>query len=137
RYGRLHLATHGFFDPPLPAPPPRRGDLAAVAFAAERSGYAFARNPLLASGLVLAGANADPDTGGLCAEEGSLLDRRGCQLAVLSACQTGVGRAQEGEGVLGLQRGFQNAGARATAVSLWSVHDAATNVLMEEFYARL
>src|SRR5262249_37969998 len=61
----------------------------------------------------------------------------GCELVVLSACDTGLGGFQRGEGMLGLQRGFQSAGARATAVSLWSVHDAATSVLMEEFYARL
>src|SRR5262249_36632196 len=72
------------------------------------------RNPALLSGLVLSGANADPEAGLLTAEEVSHLDLRGCALVVLSACDTGLGKAAGGEGVLGLQRAFQNAGARAT-----------------------
>jgi CHAT domain-containing protein len=92
-------------------------------------------HPGLLSGLVLAGANKD--TGILTALEVAELDLSGVQLAVLSACETGLGQEHAGEGLLGLQRAFQMAGARATVCSLWSVHDAATAVLMEEFYARL
>src|SRR5262249_10568265 len=89
------------------------------------------------SGLVLAGANVAPDRGTLTAEEVAGLDLRGCELAVLSACDTGLGKVAGGEGVLGLQRAFHAARARARATSLWSVNDAATAVLMEEFYANL
>ncbi len=115
RHRYLHLATHGYFEP--------RG-------ASERS-------PLLASGLVLSGANAKPAEGTLTAEEVAGLDLRGCELAALSACETGRGIVADGEGVLGLQRAFQMAGARATLTSLWSVSDPATSVLMERFYEGL
>jgi CHAT domain-containing protein len=100
--------------------------------------------PLLRCGLALAGANrppdpADPDApvGVLTGEAVAGLDLRGCDLAVLSACQTGLGDETYGDGVLGLQRSFYAAGARALAASLWSVNDAATAVLMDEFYANL
>jgi CHAT domain-containing protein len=95
------------------------------------------RNPLLLSGLVLAGANRAPDRGTLSAQEASALDLRGAELVVLSACDTGLGKVAEGEGVLGLQRAFQMAGARTVVASLWKVNDAATSLLMEEFYANL
>src|SRR5262249_5829173 len=58
-------------------------------------------------------------------------------LVVLSACHTGQGRVAGGEGVLGLQRAFQVSGARTSVTSLWAVHDAATSVLMQEFYQNL
>jgi CHAT domain-containing protein len=73
----------------------------------------------------------------LTAEEVALLDLRGVEVAVLSACDTGRGKVAGGEGVLGLQRAFQAAGARSLVVSLWSVNDVATSVLMEEFYTNL
>src|SRR5262249_49126479 len=95
------------------------------------------RNPLLRSGLVLAGVNHSRDDGFLSAEEVADLDLRGCDLTVLSACETGLGQVAGGEGVLGLQRAFQAAGARTLVTSLWKVHDAATSVLMEEFYTNL
>jgi CHAT domain-containing protein len=97
----------------------------------------YYRNPLLLSKLVLAGANHSPEKGILTAEEIADLDLRGMELVVLSACETGLGRVAAGEGVLGLQRAFQAAGARTLVTSLWSINDAATSVLMEEFYANL
>jgi CHAT domain-containing protein len=116
----VHLGTHGFFEPG------RGTDLARLS-----------RNPLLQTGLVLSGANANGADGLVTAEEVAALDLRGCELAVLSACQTGAGQVAGWQGVQGLQRAFHQAGARHVAASLWSVNDAATSALMQEFYARL
>jgi CHAT domain-containing protein/tetratricopeptide (TPR) repeat protein len=138
RWRYLHLATHGFFDPPLPGEDPaRRPKDVAPTFGEQREHLTYGRNPLLRCGLVLAGANRDPEHGFLSAEEVAGLDLGGCDLAVLSACETGLGKVADGEGMLGLQRAFQAAGARSLAASLWNVSDAATSVLMEEFYANL
>jgi hypothetical protein len=97
--------------------------------------------PGLLSGIALAGANVPPkpdqDDGILTALEVSSLDLQGVDLAVLSACETGLGQAAGGEGTLGLQRAFQVAGAKTTISSLWSVDDNATQTLMVEFYKRL
>jgi CHAT domain-containing protein len=134
----LHLATHGFFEPTPPAVQKLRHALMErLPFEAARQYGAYGRNPLLLSGLVLAGANRDREKGILRAEELANLDLRGCELAVLSACETGLGRVDPGEGLQGLQWAFQAAGARSLVVSLWQVHDAATSVLMEELYTNL
>jgi CHAT domain-containing protein len=144
----LHLATHGYFAPPsvvsalarpaheLDPTVRRRGDRHTL----------VGHHPGLLSGLALAGANrgavatADGrqgDDGILTALEVTQLDLRAARLVVLSACETGLGRTAGGEGLLGLQQAFQAAGARALVASLWKVDDAATSVLMEEFYANL
>jgi CHAT domain-containing protein/tetratricopeptide (TPR) repeat protein len=94
-------------------------------------------NPMLASCLVLSRVNEAGEEGYLSAEEIASLDLRGCELATLSACETGAGALAGWQGVQGLQRGFHDAGARHVLASLWNVSDAATSVLMEEFYRRL
>lgn len=93
------------------------------------------------SGLVLAGANLpvaqDADDGILTALEVAELDLSGMELAALSACETGLGKTAGGEGLLGLQRAFQTAGARSVVASLWQVDDEATRKLMVRFYENL
>ena len=62
------------------------------------------------------------------------MDLTGTEWAVLSACDTGVGQVKAGEGVLGLRRAFQVAGARTLVVSLWPVDDAAAREWMRDLY---
>jgi CHAT domain-containing protein len=74
----------------------------------------------------------------LTAEEVAGLDLQSTEWAVLSACETGVGQVKAGEGVVGLRRAFQVAGARTVIMSLWSVGDEATLAWMQALYdARL
>ena len=133
----LHVATHGFFLGGACASaldPASRDGLAAPSGAGE--------NPLLLSGLALAGANhraaagPEEEDGILTAEEIAALDLFGVEWAVLSACDTASGDIRAGEGVLGLQRAFQIAGARTVVMSLWPVDDRATRRWMEELYER-
>jgi CHAT domain-containing protein len=125
----IHVAGHGYFD-------------------AQASG-----DPLLASGLVLAGADqarlpsrvaapaasggAPLDDGYLTAKEAARLQLDGTELVVLSACETGLGKQRTGEGLFGLQRALTVAGARGTLLSLWKVPDQASQTFMERFYALL
>jgi CHAT domain-containing protein len=98
-------------------------------------------SPLSYTGLVLAGANhpelAGPDGGILTGEMLLGLDLRRLELAVLSACQTGLGEAADGQCVQNLQRGFHVAGCRNVVASLWSVPDESTAALMAVFYEAL
>jgi CHAT domain-containing protein len=97
-------------------------------------------DPLLLSGLALAGANLrdrappDHDDGILTAEEIASLDLSGVEWAVLSACETGLGEIHAGEGVLGLRRALQVAGVRTSIMSLWRVDDRATRRWMRALY---
>ncbi len=109
----------------------------------ERRGVG-ARNPLVQSGLVLAGANLPPgadilrdDRGILTAEAIAGPDLDGLEVAVLSACETGLGEAANGEGIFGLQRAFHMGGCRNVVASLWKVDDEATLALMALFYQQL
>jgi CHAT domain-containing protein/tetratricopeptide (TPR) repeat protein len=132
----VHLATHGYFATRRPGVVP---DPAGTDRPLSHLG--------LLCGLVFAGANRppnDPLTGAadlgagiMTAEEVAGLRLRGCELAVLSACESGRGRLAGGEGVLGLQRAFHAAGARTVVASLWKVDDAATRDLMTLFYNNL
>jgi CHAT domain-containing protein/Tfp pilus assembly protein PilF len=129
----LHIATHGFFLNDV-------GSVAAAPAPDSRGINASAKvnNPLLRSGLALAGANVDSpgqDNGILTALEASNLDLWGTKLVTLSACDTGVGEVKNGEGVYGLRRAFILAGAEAVVTSLWSVSDYATRELMRDYYA--
>jgi CHAT domain-containing protein len=98
-------------------------------------------NSGLLSGLAFAGANKPPeprkDDGILTALEVSALDLSKVDTVVLSACETGLGQVAGGEGLLGLQRSFQVAGAKTVVASLWKVPDAATSELMQRFYENL
>jgi CHAT domain-containing protein len=138
-----HLATHGFFA--APASGVRKYLYDEKDFLRGQTGErvgAGARNPLTQTGLVLAGANltgkdADADGGILTAEALAGLDLRQLDLAVLSACETGLGEAATGEGVFGLQRAFHLGGCRDVVASLWKVDDEATAALMAVFYHEL
>lgn len=115
----LHMATHGFF------------------IGLENKLV----NPLLKSGLVLAGVNStganDRDDGVLTALEIASLDLSRTKLVVLSACETGLGEVKNGDGVYGLQRAFKLAEARFIILSMWKVDDKATMELMSLFYSTL
>lgn len=129
----LHLATHGFFIE-------GRCTSALDASALPRSANVARENPLLLSGLVLAGANRrdavapDQEDGVLTAEEVAALNLSGVEWAVLSGCDTGVGEIRAGEGVFGLRRAFQLAGARTVIMSLWPVEDQSTQQWMAALY---
>jgi CHAT domain-containing protein len=112
----LHIATHGFFLP-------------------ENSPTGV--NSMIRSGIILAGVNnhqAIFEDGILTAYEATNLNLDSTFLIVLSACETGLGEIENGEGVYGLQRGFAVAGAKNLLMSLWKVDDFATSFLMEQFY---
>ena len=132
----LHLATHGFSYPDPKKTPPK-------GFADSEPTYKMLDDPMLRSGLVLAGANyywknkrplANREDGVLVAYEVRDLNLRNTELAVLSACQTGLGDVVGSEGVYGLQRAFRIAGAKFLIVSLWQVPDEQTQKLMRIFY---
>ena len=116
----LHLASHAYFQADQ-----------------EES----TENPLLRSGIVLAGANqpdANPkDDGYLTALEVAKLDWQGTEMVVVSGCESGKGDIQAGEGVYGLKRAIAVAGARSSLLSLWKVDDRATAAFMQSFYKKL
>ena len=139
----LHVATHGWF-----APESIRSWADATAEGENTiqrlSGRDTVRgmSPMLLCGLALAGANLSPNAVGrvpglVTAEELSGLDLTGCELAVLSACDTNVGERRAGQGVASLQKALHMAGARSVITSLWKVPDEATSELMLDFYRRL
>ncbi|HAS44249.1 MAG TPA: hypothetical protein DCS93_27470 [Microscillaceae bacterium] len=134
----LHLATHGFFLEDLKLQ--RHHPFQMLG----REARVFVENPLLRAGLYWAGADANlnpktlPDSvhhqGVLTAQEVLNLRLDSTDLVVLSACETGRGKIQNGEGVYGLQRAFLSAGAKNVLMSLWKVDDQATQYFMQYFY---
>src|SRR5258708_10907584 len=139
----LHIATHGFFlqDPPSETASAKTSERE-KANGETRVGKwaAWTENPLLRSGLALAGANqgrSGNDDGVLTALEATGLDLRGTKLVVLSACDTGLGEVKSGEGVYGLRRALVLAGAESQMISLWPVSDRSTRDLMAGYYKAL
>ena len=137
--GILHIATHGFFlqdEPPAPdtAANQTKGRTRLTRWVARTD------NPLLRSGLALAGANQSSNgntDGVLTALEAAGLDLWGTKLVVLSACDTGVGEVRNGDGVYGLRRAFVLAGAESQIISLWPVSDTSTRDLVVGYYRAL
>jgi CHAT domain-containing protein/Tfp pilus assembly protein PilF len=140
----LHIATHGFFMTDQPQ--------SSAASQARAFGFDLGRdamppaiagreNPLLRSGLILAGvkqqASGPGEDGVLTALEVAGLDLWGTKLVVLSACETGLGEVKNGEGVYGLRRALVLAGSETQVISLWKVSDAGTRDLMVAYYTRL
>jgi len=157
----LHLATHGFFLPEESAGQPGLaaggrgiggvrpyGDTGFIGDSERLLGrQPVLKNPMHRSGIALAGAQVTIDAwkkgeipptqndGILTAEEAGGLKLAGTWLVTLSACDTGTGEARSGEGVLGLRRGFIQAGAQNLLLTLWPVKDDETAKLMVDFYA--
>lgn len=127
----LHIATHGFFLADADgAPTTARG----------ANAVGQVENPLVRSGLALAGANrrdGKQDDGILTALEAANMNLWGTKLVVLSACDTGLGEVRNGEGVYGLRRALTLAGAESLVMSLWSVSDQVTRELMTNYYKHL
>lgn len=140
----LHLATHGFFiGAPSGSPEERNRELCERSTDDTPLLMRIMVYPLLRSGVALAGANTwlageRPPSGAgnglLLAEEVLSLDLRGTELVVLSACETGLGSIQVGEGIFGLRRVFRLAGAHCQVISLWRVFDDDAADLMERYY---
>jgi CHAT domain-containing protein/Tfp pilus assembly protein PilF len=141
--GILHVATHGFFlrDQEIRLVGAR--DLVLETEQSVGISNQPIENPLLRSGLALAGVNlrlgrADQgDDGVLTALEAAGLDLWGTKLVVLSACDTGVGEVKNGEGVFGLRRALSLAGSETQVMSLWPVSDLGARDLMIEYYKGL
>jgi CHAT domain-containing protein/Tfp pilus assembly protein PilF len=133
----IHLATHGYYISEECKPMQSQRS----SFSME-SGY-VGENPLLLSGFLLAGANhhgegasdANREDGIVTAEEVAGLNLRGTDLVVLSACETGLGEVKSGEGVYGLRRAFQMAGARTVISALWPIDDKATAEFMGQLFS--
>ncbi len=132
----LHIATHGYFLSDLPLEKDQK------TFGIHMKNVEA--NPLLRSGLLLAGAartltkadsmDLEKEDGVLTAYEAMNLNLNGTEIVVLSACETGLGEVRNGEGVYGLQRAFLVAGARSVLMSLWKVSDESTTELIKLFY---
>jgi tetratricopeptide (TPR) repeat protein len=142
----LHLATHAFFEPKDSSSEENPNGFQSPALKSDLTRSKFFKNPMHRSGLALAGANstinawkrgeAPPieEDGILTAEDVATLDLKGTWLVTLSACDTGSGEARAGEGVMGLRRGFAEAGAQNLLMTLWPISDEFTVQIMSDFY---
>jgi CHAT domain-containing protein len=135
----IHVSTHGFFFPE----PKENYDEFVISQSNGEKNCRFSENPLLRSGLIMAGANfvwkggeqiPGTDDGILSAYEVSNMNLSQTKLVVLSACETGLGDISGGEGVYGLQRAFKMAGVNYIIMSLWQVPDKETVEFMQIFY---
>jgi len=140
----LHLATHGFFIGRTDAPTVRLLPITTPEGISVK--IRTVENPMMRSGLALAGANSwlrgdkihsEAEDGLLTAEDVTGMDLRGTRLVVLSACDTALGDVLMGEGVFGLRRAFIVAGAETVIMSLWRIGDAETAEFMFLFYEAL
>ncbi|MFN8210065.1 MAG: CHAT domain-containing tetratricopeptide repeat protein [Bacteroidales bacterium] len=153
-YSILHIATHGFFfnDPNEVrlVDNKKEVEFGQVTFRGATRGFGVNsfvnnENPLMRSGLVLAGANdvwvkpekGETDDGVLTAQEVTQIDMRKNDLVVLSACETALGDIKGTEGVYGLQRALKMAGVKYIIMSLWSIPDRETVEFMKSFYSHL
>ena len=129
----------------LPEPAPAGG---VSAFGPANAPVPLTRNAMFSSGLALAGAQETlkawkrgevppmENDGILTAEEVAMLNLQGTWLVVLSACDTGIGEARNGEGVMGLRRGFVQAGAQNLLMTLWPISDKWSVEIMKAFYEK-
>jgi lipopolysaccharide biosynthesis regulator YciM len=134
----IHIATHGFFVP----------DDSSNIFLSDIQKQKASYNPYLKCGLLFAGCNpyitekkkvnnTDTDNGIVTAFDVLNMDLTKTDLVILSACQTGLGESRDGEAMYSLQKAFQIAGAKSVIMSLWTVSDNATQILMTKFYENL
>lgn len=137
----LHIATHGYFFPD----PNEKASSDSLTAMEQEPVFKTSDNPMLRSGLILAGGNAGwegkkilkgKEDGILTAYEISQMNLSNTELVVLSSCETGLGTIQGNEGVYGLQRAFKIAGAKYLIMSLWQVPDKQTSLLMTAFYKK-
>jgi len=144
----LEFATHGFVLPPV-IRGPITYSLLGIPQYSESPVRVVLPNPMSRSGVALVGAQVTLDAwqrgevpptendGILTAEEVGGMNLQGTWLVVLSACDTGLGLAKLGEGVMGLRRGFVQAGAQNLLMTLWPVYDTTGNEIIEDFYSKL
>ncbi|MEA3428586.1 MAG: CHAT domain-containing tetratricopeptide repeat protein, partial [Thermodesulfobacteriota bacterium] len=142
----LHLATHGFFLSDLEIDDLYYKTISrGISIVPNQIGKGVKiKNPLLRSGIALACANSALKSGDVGESSGIVtaekilgLRLRGTDMVVLSACKTGTGDVIAGEGVFGLRRAFNQAGAKSMVMSMWSVPDKETQELMVEFYKNI
>lgn len=136
----LHVGTHGYFDPVGTARPlwheqmlPSERGLLFLRHAVP----AVADNPMLHAWLAFAGANRSGAAAQVTAAEVALLDLRGTEVVVLSACETGLGAGGHGEEFAGLRRALAIAGAARQFITLWSIEDEASVAFIAALYRAL